>query len=124
MRLRPLFDRITVERVEATGLMGTIIIPSNAKEPTDIGVVVAVGTGKPKTILEQVEEYKAVCSISTVHFELQPTAFQVTVGDRILFSKYAGNDIEIEGRKLLVMHENEVLGIFEEEPVVTEKSCS
>ena len=95
MNVRPLGDRILVKRVEEVEkTRGGIIIPDSAKERPLEGNVIAVGTGK------RLEDGKVV-------------ALDVQVGDRILFGKYSGNDIKIDGQELLIMREDEVLGIVE-----------
>ena len=94
MKIRPLQDRVIVKRVEEEAkTKGGIIIPDSAKEKPVEGKVVAVGGGK---ILEDGKK--------------QP--LEVKVGDRILFGKYAGTDIKIEGEEHLIMREDDIrLGI-------------
>jgi chaperonin GroES len=95
MNIRPLHDRIVVRRVEEKEtLKGGIIIPDSAKEKPQEGEVVAVGKGK------RADDGKLV-------------ALDVNVGDHILFGKYSGNDIKIDGEELLIMREDEVLGVIE-----------
>ena len=95
MNLRPLHDRVIVKRIEEEQRSaGGIIIPDTAKEKPQQGEIIAVGTGK---ILE---------NGTTV-----PMA--VKKGDKILFGKYAGNEIKIEGEELLIMREDDVLGVIE-----------
>jgi chaperonin GroES len=95
MNIRPLYDRIVVRRVEEKEtIMGGIIIPDTAKEKPQEGEVVAVGKGK------RLEGGKIV-------------ALDVNVGDRILFGKYSGSDIKLDGEELLIMREDEVLGVIE-----------
>ncbi|MCZ2147840.1 MAG: co-chaperone GroES [Bryobacterales bacterium] len=95
MNIRPLYDRIVVKRLEEKEAMqGGIIIPDTAKEKPQEGEVVAVGKGKRQ------EDGKLV-------------ALDVTVGDHILFGKYSGNDIKIDGNEYLIMREDEVLGVIE-----------
>ncbi len=95
MNIRPLYDRIVVRRVEETEtIKGGIIIPDTAKEKPQEAEVVAVGKGK------RLEDGKVV-------------ALDVKVGDRILFGKYSGNDIKIDGNEYLIMREDEVLGVIE-----------
>jgi len=94
MNIRPLYDRIVVKRVEASETMqGGLYIPDTAKEKPQEGEVVAVGKGK------RLEDGKVI-------------ALDVQVGDRILFGKYSGNDIKIDGQELLIMREDEVLGVL------------
>ena len=94
-KLTPLHDRIVVRRIEeGETTRGGIIIPDSAKEKPQEGEVVSVGKGKSN------EEGKV--------FPLD-----VKAGDRILFGKYSGTDIKIDGEEFLIMREEEVLGILE-----------
>lgn len=93
--LRPLHDRILVKRIdEREQVRGGIIIPDTAKEKPQEGEVVAVGTGK---VLD-----------NGTKLELQ-----VKPGDKILFGKYSGTEVKIDGQEYLIMREDEVLGIVE-----------
>jgi chaperonin GroES len=104
MKIRPLYDRIVVKRIEEKEQMqGGLYIPDSAKEKPQEGEVVAVGKGK------RLEDGKVI-------------PLDVQVGDRILFGKYSGSDIKIEGDELLIMREDEVLGILDAEPVVAKKA--
>jgi len=95
MKIRPLQDRILVKRIEEEQKTeGGIIIPDTAKEKPMEGKVVAVGKGKVS------EDGK-----------LMP--LDLKKGDRILFSKYAGTDVKIEGKEHLIMREDDVLGVIE-----------
>ena len=95
MKLRPLQDRILVQRVEEeTTTKGGIIIPDTAKEKPAEGKVVAVGNGKLG------DDGKRV-------------ALEVKKGDRILFGKYAGTEVKIEGDEYLIMREDDVLGVID-----------
>jgi chaperonin GroES len=95
MNIRPLYDRIVVKRIENEETMqGGLYIPDSAKEKPQEGEVVAVGKGK------RLEDGKVV-------------ALDVKAGDRILFGKYSGSDIKIDGEEYLIMREDEVLGILE-----------
>ena len=95
MKIRPLHDRVIVKRIdEEETTKGGIIIPDTAKEKPVEGKVVAVGAGK---ILETGKK--------------QPLA--VKKGDRILFGKYAGTDIKIEGEEHLIMREEDIIAIVE-----------
>ena len=95
MNIRPLYDRIVVKRVEEKeNMQGGLYIPDSAKEKPQEGEVVAVGQGK------RLENGKTV-------------ALDVKAGDRILFGKYSGNEIKIDGEELLIMREDEVLGVLE-----------
>ena len=95
MKLRPLQDRILVQRVKEEGkTKGGIIIPDTAKEKPAEGKVVAAGNGK-------IQE----------NGDVQP--LDVKKGDRVLFSKYAGTEVNIEGVEHLIIREDDVLGILE-----------
>ncbi|MDX2150325.1 MAG: co-chaperone GroES [Bryobacteraceae bacterium] len=94
MDIRPLHDRIVVRRVEESEtIQGGIIIPDTAKEKPQQGEVVAVGKGK------RLEDGKVL-------------PLDVQVGDRILFGKYSGSDIKLDGNEFLIMREDEVLGVL------------
>ncbi|OQY01542.1 MAG: co-chaperone GroES [Desulfobacteraceae bacterium 4572_130] len=95
MSLRPLQDRILVERVkEDEKTKGGIIIPDTAKEKPAEGKVVAIGNGK-----------------LTDDGKVLP--IDLKVGDKILFSKYGGTDIKIDGKDYLIMRQDDVLGVIE-----------
>jgi chaperonin GroES len=95
MKLRPLQDRILVQRVEEeTTTKGGIIIPDTAKEKPAEGKVIAVGNGKVG------EDGKRV-------------ALEIKAGDRILFGKYSGTEVKIEGEEFLIMREDDVLGVID-----------
>ena len=96
MNIRPLHDRIVVKRIEeeAEKTAGGLFIPDSAKEKPQQGEVVAVGAGKRDDKGERV-------------------ALDVKAGDRILFGKYSGSDIKIDGVEYLIMREDEVLGVLE-----------
>ena len=95
MNIRPLYDRIVVKRIEEQETkIGGLFIPDSAKEKPQEGEVVAVGKGK------RLEDGKVV-------------ALDVQKGDRILFGKYSGSEIRIDGEELVIMREDEVLGVLE-----------
>ena len=95
MKIRPLQDRILVKRIEETNkTKGGIIIPDTAKEKPQEGEVVAAGKGR---VLEDGSQ----------------RPLDLKVGDRILFGKYAGTDVKIEGDDYLIMREDDVLGVIE-----------
>ena len=95
MKIRPLHDRVVVERIEEERkTAGGIVIPDNAAEKPDQGKVIAVGNGK---ILED--------------GKIRP--LDVKVGDRILFGKYAGTEIKVDGVDHIIIREDEVLGVLE-----------
>ena len=95
MKLRPLRDRLVVKRVENESTSpGGIVIPDTAAEKPIQGEVIAVGQGR---LLD--------------NGEIRP--LDVNVGDRVLFAKYAGTDVKLDGDELLVMREDDVMAIFE-----------
>jgi chaperonin GroES len=95
MNLRPMQDRIIVKRVdEETKTAGGIFIPDTAKEKPQQGEVVAVGKGK------KTEDGKLI-------------PMDVKVGDKVLFGKYAGTEIKLEGQDYLIMREDDILGVVE-----------
>jgi chaperonin GroES len=94
MKIRPLHDRLLVKRVdEETKTKGGIIIPDTAKEKPQEGKVIAVGAGK-------------------VNEDGTTRPMDVKAGDRILFSKYAGTDVKVDGEDLIIIREDDVLGIL------------
>jgi chaperonin GroES len=94
MQIRPLHDRVVVKRVEEGETMqGGLYIPDSAKEKPQQGEVVAIGKGK------RGEDGKLF-------------ALDVQVGDRILFGKYSGSDIKLDGNEYLIMREDEILGVL------------
>jgi chaperonin GroES len=94
MKIRPLHDRVIVKRIEEERKTpGGIVIPENAAEKPDQGEVIAIGTGK---VLED--------------GKIRPLA--VKVGDRVLFGKYSGNTVKMDGQELLVMREEDIMGVI------------
>jgi chaperonin GroES len=93
--IRPLHDRVVLKRIEEKEqVRGGIIIPDSAKEKPQEGEVVAVGRGKSRD-----------------NGEVVP--LDVKVGDRVLFGKYSGSEIKIDGQDLLIVKEDEILGVVE-----------
>jgi chaperonin GroES len=104
MKIRPLYDRIVVKRIEEKEQMqGGLYIPDTAKEKPQEGEVVAVGKGK------RLEDGKVV-------------TLDVQVGDRILFGKYSGSDIKLDGDEYMIMREDEVLGVLDAAPKAAKKA--
>ncbi|HUI41996.1 MAG TPA: co-chaperone GroES [Terriglobia bacterium] len=94
MNVRPLHDRIVIKRIEEKETVkGGIIIPDSAKEKPQEGEVIAVGKGKRE--------------------KGELIALDVKAGDRILFGKYSGTEIKIDGEEYLIIREDEVLGVIE-----------
>jgi chaperonin GroES len=96
MKIRPLQDRVIVKRLEeeAEKTKGGIIIPDTAKEKPQQGKILAVGKGK-------------------VNDDGKVTPLDVKVGDRILFGKYSGSEIKLDGEEHLIMREEDILGVIE-----------
>ena len=98
MKIRPLYDRVVVKRLEDKEdekTQGGIIIPDSAKEKPQKGEILAAGKGK------RLDDGKIV-------------PLDVKVGDKILFGKYSGNEIKIDGEECLIMREDELLGVLED----------
>jgi len=96
MKIRPLYDRIVVKRIEQSEeLQGGLFIPDSAKEKPQEGEVMAVGKGK------LLEDGKLV-------------PLDVQAGNRILFGKYSGSEIKVDGEEFLIMREDDVLGVIED----------
>ncbi|MCA2960349.1 MAG: co-chaperone GroES [Silvanigrellales bacterium] len=94
MKIRPLADRLVVKRLaEETKTAGGILIPDNAKEKPAEAEVIAVGSGK-------------------VLADGKTRALEIKVGDRVLFSKYAGTEVKVGGEEHLILKEDDVLGII------------
>jgi chaperonin GroES len=95
MNIRPLQDRLIVKRIEEeTKTAGGLIIPDTAKEKPQMGEIVAAGNGK-----------------KTDDGKILP--LDVKVGDKVLFGKYAGTEIKVEGKEYLMMREDDILGVVE-----------
>ena len=93
--IRPLHDRVIVKRIEEEEqIRGGIIIPDSAKEKPQEGEVIAVGNGKILNSGERV-------------------ALEVKEGDRVLFGKYAGNEVKLDDEEFLIMREDDILGIID-----------
>ena len=94
VNIRPLHDRVIIERIEERTTAGGIVIPESAEAKPSRGKVVASGPGK---MLDNGTMHKLV----------------VKVGDEVLFAKYSGNEIKVDGKDLTVMREEDIMGIFE-----------
>jgi chaperonin GroES len=93
--IRPLHDRVIIKRIEEQEqIRGGIIIPDSAKEKPQEGEVIAVGKGRRKDSGEYV-------------------ALDVQPGDRVLFGKYAGNEVKLDDEEYLIMREDDILGVIE-----------
>jgi chaperonin GroES len=95
MNIRPLHDRVIVKRVEAERTTASgIVIPDSAGEKPDQGEVLAVGPGKRDDAGKYI-------------------ALDVKVGDRVLFGKYAGQSVKVDGQEVLVMREEDIMGVLQ-----------
>ncbi|MBZ0287137.1 MAG: co-chaperone GroES [Anaerolineae bacterium] len=96
MNLRPLGDRVVIEPVEQedTFAGGQLVLPETAKEKPQQGMILAVGAGRRDEDGERIE-------------------MDVKVGDRVLFAKYAGTEIKMDGKKLLILKESDILGVLD-----------
>jgi chaperonin GroES len=94
MKIRPLHDRVIVKRVEEElTSAGGIVLPGSAAEKPSQGVILAVGEGK-----------------ALDNGQVRP--LQVKVGDKVLFGKYSGNEVKVDGEELIVMREDDIMGIL------------
>lgn len=94
IKIKPLHDRVVIERVDAEEKTASgIVLPGSAAEKPDVGVVVAVGDGK------LLDSGKAL-------------AMNVKVGDRVLFGKYSGQAVKLDGHEYLIMREEDIFGIL------------
>lgn len=95
MKIRPLHDRVVVQRIEEDATSaGGIIIPDTAAEKPMTGKVLAIGNGK-------------------VQDNGEVRALDVKVGDKVLFGKYSGTEVKVEGEDILVMREDDIMGVIE-----------
>ncbi len=105
MKFRPLHDRVVIRRVDAEEkTSGGIIIPDTAQEKPMEGVVVAAGPGARNE-------------------QGQIVALEVKAGDRILFGKWSGTEVKLDGEELLIMKELDIMGIVEGTPVARKKAA-
>ncbi len=104
MKFRPLHDRVVVTRIDADSkTAGGIIIPDTAKEKPSEGEVIAVGPGGR-------DESGKIITID------------IKVGDRVLFGKWSGTEVKIDGQELLIMKESDIMGVIDE-PVAKKKAA-
>jgi chaperonin GroES len=104
MKFRPLHDRVVIKRIDAEGKSaGGIIIPDTAKEKPSQGEVIAVGPGGRD------ENGKLI-------------PIDIQVGDRVLFGKWSGTEVKIDGQELLIMKESDIMGVLDE-PVARKKAA-
>ena len=104
MNIRPLYDRIVVKRIEEQETTRNgIVIPDSAQEKPQEGEVMAIGKGK------RLDDGKMV-------------AVDVKAGDRILFGKYSGSEVKLDGEEYIIMREDEVLGVLDAAPKVAKAS--
>jgi len=105
MKFRPLHDRVVIRRLDAEEKSaGGIIIPDNAREKPMEGEVVAVGPGARN------EQGEIV-------------ALEVKAGDRILFGKWSGTEVKLDGEELLIMQESDIMGVIEGSPAAKKKAA-
>ena len=105
MKFRPLHDRVMIRRVDAQGkTTGGIIIPDTAQEKPMEGEIVAVGPGAR-------DEKGTVVPL------------EVKAGDRILFGKWSGTEIKVDGEDLLIMSESDIMGVLEGHPAAKKKAA-
>src|SRR5208337_2959893 len=104
MNIRPLYDRVVVKRIEEQETTRNgIVIPDSAKEKPQEGEVIAIGKGK------RLDDGQVI-------------ALDVKAGDRILFGKYSGNEIKLDGTEYIIMREDDVLGVLDAAPKALSKT--
>lgn len=104
MKIRPLYDRLVVKRIEEQETTRNgLVIPDSAKEKPQEGEVMAIGMGK------RLDDGKMI-------------ALDVQVGDRVLFGKYSGNEITLDGTEYIIMREDDVLGVLDAAPKALSKA--
>ncbi|PXW24031.1 co-chaperone GroES [Paraburkholderia caballeronis] len=105
MQIRPLYDRVIVKRIEQQRTTASgIVIPDSAAEKPEQGAVIAVGSGR---LLQDGTQ----------------RALQLKVGDRVIFGKYAGQTVKVDGEELLVMREEDVMGVLEADQGAARKAA-
>jgi chaperonin GroES len=105
MKIRPLYDRVIVKRIEQQRTTASgIVIPDSAAEKPEQGEVIAVGNGR-------------VLQDGTLR------SLQLNVGDQVLFGKYAGQTVKVDGEELLVMREEDVMGVLESDAATARKAA-
>jgi chaperonin GroES len=105
MRFRPLHDRVVVKRIDAEDkTAGGIIIPDSAKEKPSQGEILSVGPGGRD------EAGKLI-------------PIDLKVGDRVLFGKWSGNEVKLDGQELLIMKESDIMGVLTDLPVAKKKAA-
>src|ERR1700693_5070460 len=105
MKFRPLHDRVVIRRISAEEkTVGGIIIPDTAQEKPMVGEVVAAGPGARNV-------------------QGQIVALEVKTGDRILFGKWSGTEVKLDGEELLIMKESDIMGIVEGRPAIKKKAA-
>ncbi|MBR8297271.1 co-chaperone GroES [Burkholderia cenocepacia] len=105
MQIRPLYDRVIVKRIEQQRTTASgIVIPDSAAERPEQGEVIAVGSGR---LLQDGSQ----------------RPLQLQVGDQVLFGKYAGQTVKVNGEELLVMREEDVMGVLESESPAARKAA-
>lgn len=146
MKIRPVFDRLTVEKVEQASKTqsGLIVLPDDARAPSQLGRVVAIGQGRnydgpggmtvrpqyvgamnvvSAEVAAQREAERALNPVLGDYryvVEYTRPAMVVKPGDLVIFGKYSGAEVEIDGTKVFILREDEVLGIVEESAAATE----
>ena len=119
MKFRPLHDRVVVRRITAEEkTLGGIIIPDTAKEKPMEGEIIAAGPGARN-------EQGEIVAVGPGARNEQGAivALEVTAGDRVLFGKWSGTEVKLDGEELLIMKESDIMGIVEGTPVETKKAA-
>lgn len=119
MKIKPVFDRLLVEPIaQADTTAGGLIIPQEAKAPPQLGTVLAVGHGRnydgPGAIVGTAGGDQDMPTFA-IRAEFQRPAMVVKEGDTVLYGKYSGSEVEVDGKKVFILREDEVLAIVEKD---------
>jgi len=94
MNLKPLFDRVVIEPIREENIVHGIVLPETSQERPQIGIVVAVGDGE--------------------NIDSDKVGMKVSVGDKVLYNRYAGAEVKLEGKTYIVMRQIDVVGVFDD----------
>jgi len=114
LRISPIFDRVLVEKIAAPEKIGSFYIPDGAKDPSQLCLVVEVGTGRN---IDAPGAYEADGGegVGSWVVHVQRPAMLVKPGDKVLIGKYSGSEVELNGKTLFILREDEILAIVHED---------
>jgi chaperonin GroES len=122
MRIRPINDRVTIEKIEAPNRHGQIVIPDSARDPQQLGRVVDVGPGRAAEApggyaivwgADVADEAKVTGDTRCARVEVMRPTMQVKAGDYVLFGKYSGATVKLDNRDVFMLREDEILAVVE-----------